>query len=118
MEPEDDGLDLPPFDWEKLFRWLFLIGLALWVLGGTISTIVISYFSDFPDGGVPSSSGTLRSLRFATDSETVSSAAAVIATLTLTLQAIAFQVWIASGLLLVFLWFRAITSHVEPPTPN
>ena len=105
VEPEDDGLDLPPFDWERLFRWLFLIGLALWVLSGTISTIVDGYFAQF-------------SGPFESGSETATKTAAAIYRFSLTVQMIAFRVWIASGVLLVFLWFRARTSHVEPPTPN
>jgi hypothetical protein len=51
-------------------------------------------------------------------SDTASKVAAEIARFTLTVQTIALQVWIASGVLLVFLWFRATTSHVKPPTPN
>ena len=108
MEPEDDGLDLPPFDWEKLFRRLFLIGLSLWVLGGTISTIINGYFVYFSGPLFGSGSG----------SETATKATGAIYTLSITVQLIAFRVWVASGLLLVFLWFRATTSHVEPPTPN
>ncbi len=103
MEPEDDGLDLPPFNWEKLFRWLFLISLALWVLSGTIATIVEGYFQY--RSGPSLGAGSARAL-------------VAIERLTLTVQIIAFRVWVASGVLLVFLWFRPRTSHVEPPTPN
>ncbi len=106
MQPEDDGLDLPPFDWEKLLRRLFVIGLVLWVLGGTISVVVAGYFEEF---SVPA---------FGTGSERATTTAEAIAKVTLAVDAIAFRVWFASGVLLVFLWFRARTSHAEPPTPN
>ena len=114
MKPEDDGLDLRPFDWEKLFRRLFVIGLALWVLSGAISAILIGYFAD----ELVSSSSLSLSTLFVTDSETATKVAVTIHKLAFTVHTISFLVWVASGVLLVYLWFRARTSHVEPPTPN
>jgi hypothetical protein len=111
VEPEDEGLDLPPFNWEKLFRWLFLIGLALWVLGGTIGLIINGYFTSIP-GQLPPGPF------LESGSETATKIAATIYILSFTVQGIAFRVWIASGVLLVFLWVRARTSHAAPPARN
>jgi hypothetical protein len=109
-EPEDaDPLNLPPFNWGRLFRWLFVTGLSLWVLAGAIGTVFRSYFvtnpySGFDPGFYITGGG--------------GGAVEAIAKVSITAESIAFKVWIASGALLAFLWLRARSSDAKSPPSN
>jgi hypothetical protein len=104
-EPEEtDDLDLRPFDWEKLFRWLFVAGLTLWVVAGALNSVLIAYFWDFfyIDTG-----------DFVTNSEAAGRAVVRISQVSVPAENVAFKVWIAAGALLAFLWLRARTRYVQ-----
>jgi hypothetical protein len=107
-EPEDaDPLNLPPFNWTRLFLWLFVTGLGLWVLAGAVGSVLLAYFATpylgFDSGFYSPQAGGLL----------VAAAKASI-----TVESIAFKVWIASGVLLAFLWLRARIVDTKSPPSN
>jgi membrane-anchored glycerophosphoryl diester phosphodiesterase (GDPDase) len=95
--PEEDAndLNLPPFNWEKLFRRLFLVGLALWVIAGAVNAVLEAYFSGVLFGA------------FVTSSDPTGEVAVAISRFTLSVEWISFKVWIGSGVLMAYLWLRA-----------
>jgi hypothetical protein len=93
-EPEYDDSDPRPLDWEKLFRWLFVIGVSLWVIAGAVYIVLLAYFAG-PFGGT-----------FYTDSESAGRIVTAITRIAFTVESIAFKAWIASGVLLAFVWLR------------
>jgi uncharacterized membrane protein len=108
-EPADaDPLNLPPINWGRILRWLFLTGLSLWVLAGAVGTVFLAYFatpaySGFDPGFYTGNAGGL---------------AVAIAKASITVESIAFKLWIASGVLLALLWLRARSGDVNPPPSN
>jgi hypothetical protein len=100
-EADEEEEELPPFDWERLFRWLLVVGLVLWVVAGAIETFVLA--SVGVGGGL-----------FATGSETSGRVAARIVKISAVVESIAFRTWIASGAFLIFLWYRTKTRDEAP----
>jgi hypothetical protein len=92
MGDEANELGRPPFNWERPLRWLFVVGLALWVVVGAIGTVLLLWFTDSFYSGL---------------TEDVARPVERIYKAAITVEGIAFKLWIASAVLLLFLWLWA-----------
>ena len=102
--PSQDGNDLhrPPFNWERLFRWPLSVGLALWVPAGSVNIVLSTYFPAgiYSDGSAARAGAVNRAYQAA-----------------VTMEFITFKVWLASALILLFLWLWARLPG-NPPASN
>ena len=88
-EPGHGELAPEPFDWDRLLRWFLVGGLAVWIVAGSISWVLLAYFSDSFGG-------------FITGTETGGHLVSGTYKATTTLAAIAFRVWVGAATLYAF----------------